>query len=138
MDTCLAISQKHVPERKAKHEKKSHIPPHRKRLMRNRARILRSIDTCTRPSQKRKMEQRLIEIEASLRISREQQSKSDEDKAVDSIRQNPKYFFSYANKHSKVIPIFRRACQDSAFRNGSFQVAITITITRTFVALITM
>ena len=102
MEACLTISQLHVPDRKTQQKKASHVPRHRARLMHNRARILKSINTCTKQSQKMKMQSRLTEIETALRSSREQQSSADEEKAVASIKKNPKFFFSYANKHSKV------------------------------------
>ena len=101
-ETCLIISERHVPRRSAK-KKDAAIPRHRLRLMRNRARILRTLaDRSTEQRARRRMEERLVEIEASLRVSRAEESALKESKAVDSIKSNPKFFFSYANKNSKV------------------------------------
>ena len=100
LDACLSICERHIPLRKPK-QADDPIPKHRQKLMRNRLRILKSISSA-RGSTKTKMKSRLIEIEASLRVSREQQCSADEAKAASSIKENPKYFFTYANKHSKV------------------------------------
>ena len=48
------------------------------------------------------MNARLVQIETSLRVSREAEEMNNEAKAVESIKTNPKFFFSYANKRSKV------------------------------------
>ena len=101
-ETCLDISERHVPRKRMPVSKIPNIPRHRVQLMRNATRIRKSLNSNTSTKKKEKMTQRLTEIEASLRVSRAEELSSNEIKAVDSIKSNPKYFFTYANKHSKV------------------------------------
>ena len=101
-EACLTISERHVPRKRKSSPRSNIIPRHRVQLMRNRVKILKCLKTTIKASKKRKMHTRLTEIEASLRVSRATEETHNEAKAVDSIRKNPKFFFSYANKHSKV------------------------------------
>ena len=100
-ETCLLISERHVPKKRSTGSTRNIVPQHRVRLMRNAKRIRNNLKHAT-PKRKAKMTQRLTDIEASLRVSRAEEQSSNEKKAVDSIKSNPKYFFTYANKHSKV------------------------------------
>ena len=101
-ETCLSISERHVPLKRKPGSQGTHIPAHRKRLMKKRARIIKCLLNTTTPRQKEKMNARLVQIETSLRVSREAEEMNNEAKAVESIKTNQKFFFSYANKRSKV------------------------------------
>ena len=48
------------------------------------------------------MMQNLATIEAELKESIQKHRKKQENDAVSKIKMNPKYFYSYANKHSKI------------------------------------
>ena len=50
----------------------------------------------------KKLEKYLLDIKIKLRESYKREEESNELKAVDAIKKNPKYFFSYSAKHSKV------------------------------------
>ena len=95
---CLAIAKAHVPLRRAQgsHQK---IPPHRRRLMRRRTKLRQKYDESAH--QRATAHKGLTGIERELRMSYAKQREFEENKAVGNIKTNPKFFFSYAKKHSK-------------------------------------
>lgn len=50
----------------------------------------------------KKIKKNLLDIEFKLNQSYKREEQLNEQKAVDAIKTNPKYFFSYTTKHSKV------------------------------------
>ena len=97
---CLQFAKAHVPQRKSSNQSKNHIPPARRRLMRSRTRIRRRKMSSDSAATKSSCEKQLANIERKLRTSYAQQRDFEEDKATSSIKTNPKFFFSYAKKHS--------------------------------------
>ena len=49
----------------------------------------------------KKLKNKLIDIEIKLKRSYQTEQQIEEQQAVDSIKNNPKFFFSYAKRHSK-------------------------------------
>ena len=95
---------KHVPL-KGSHKGRSHIPRDRRVLMRNRANINRNLRVANH-RRRNKLIKQLELIEFKLLDSHKNEAKSKENKAVDRIKDNPKYFFAYAKGKSQIrVPI---------------------------------
>ena len=104
-DKCASIAQGHAPKRRRK-KKGSFIPRHRRILMRKRTRIRKQFHAQSIPAKKEKLKAKLIGIERQLQDSYVSQEKYDEENAVNKIKTNSKYFFSYAKRKAKVhIPV---------------------------------
>ena len=96
------ISEKYVPKRKSyTNNSKPIIPRHRRKLMRRRTKLNRRLRATTSESCRKKIIAEGKDIEKSLMQSYHSQHLYEEDKAVNAIKCNPKYFYSYANKYSK-------------------------------------
>ena len=104
LEICEAIVAKYVPTR-AKNttsQRKSYIPRDRRNLMRKRRRINIQLRKTTTEAKRKKLKQEARQVEKELTKSYQQSQKDSENKAVDSIKRNSKYFFSYAKKFSSV------------------------------------
>ena len=100
---CAKESQNFIPERKTTEKRKtSRIPRVRRNLMRRRTKVNKKLSTPVTPSQKEKLTNELIDIERNLQNSYKAENSEMEQKAVEAIKKNSKYFFSYARKFSKV------------------------------------
>ena len=104
LDSCLEIVKRFVPLRRQSSKngsaRKSRIPRHRRTLMRNRRRIQKQITSCTSDTRRMHLNQRLIEIEKSLQSSHKAQREEEESIAVQRIKTNSKFFYSYAKRFS--------------------------------------
>ena len=69
--------------------------------MRRRNRINKQILRITSPKRKEKLKLELIDIESKLNKSRKKSKYLEEIKAIETIKKNPKYFYSYAKRFSK-------------------------------------
>ena len=87
-----------VPKRKTNRKNFYRIPRDRKILFRKRKNIMKKV--VNQPITK-KLKNKLIDIEIKLKRSYQSEQQIEEQQAVDSIRNNPKFFFSYAKRHSK-------------------------------------
>ena len=97
------ICSKFVPKRKGPANKaKSKAQRLRQNLTRRRRRVRKLIINCSSPSRKARLNAELIDIEKQLQKSFRQSTTFQEKKAVAAIKDNPKYFFSYVKKKSKV------------------------------------
>ena len=101
---CKAISSKYAPIRKKdiSAQRKSQIPRDRKNLMRKRRRINVQLRKATNEARQNKLKSEAREVEKKLIKSYQKTRKDRENKAVNSIQRNVKYFFSYAKKFSTV------------------------------------
>ena len=105
LSTCLNISKLHVP---LKHpndksrKKGSRIPRHRKILLRNRRNVQKQLLKAESLNRIKELNQKLIQIEKKLQSSHHSERSAEEKRAVEKIKLNPKYFYSYAQKFSKV------------------------------------
>ena len=101
--TCLKICEEHVPlKSKAECTKNSRIFRYRRSLTRKRRRINKRLSRITSPSQKCKLNNQLLQIEIELQKSYQNSATYSENKAVEAIKTNPKFFYTYAKKKSKV------------------------------------
>ena len=96
-----SLAAKYVPLRKKPSAKSDKIPRDRRILMLKRTRAKKQLKTAT-GARAEALNLRLISIELELQKSYRQQSNREETKAISNIKRNPKSFYSYANKFSKV------------------------------------
>ena len=100
LETCLKICVNYVPQRRNK--RKSLIPRDRKILMNKRSKLKRKL-LLENNIQKVNLIQNNIEaIEMTLQTSHENEKKLQENIAVAAIKSNPKYFYAYAKRTSKL------------------------------------
>ena len=100
---CLSITSKHVPpKKKTKASKYSKVHRYRRSLTNRRRRINQRLLKITSPATQRKLQKELLEIEKNLQRSHQGSATHIEEKAVEAIRSNSKFFFAYAKKKSKV------------------------------------
>ena len=102
VSTCGSLAQMHAPKKVRKKPKSSQIPRHRRILMRKRTRIRKQYHAQAVPTKKRKIQSKLANIERRLQESYRSQEKHDEEKAINKIKSNSKYFFSYARRKAKI------------------------------------
>ena len=69
--------------------------------MRRRRRIIQQRAVATGGARRDALNRSLTEIEKSLQQSHMQQADFEEDRAVENIKRNPKFFYAYARKFSK-------------------------------------
>ena len=99
------VCKDNAPEKPRYSGKKlSTIPRHRRVLMRRRTKLTRKYNSELNPLYKQKYSDELRDIELSLQESYNSQTAYDEEKAVNAIKKNSKYFFSYAQKRNKLRP----------------------------------
>ena len=97
------VCSAHIPERKSLDRSgKPKIPRDRRILMRKRKRANDKLKLSLSESRRKKFERQLVNIELLLQKSHNDSRSFREEKALDAIKKNPKYFFSYAKKFSKL------------------------------------
>ena len=101
-EICLSICRSCVPERTTINRKRSKIPRTRRILMRRRCKVNKQLSFVKSHTRRAKLEAEAREIEKKLQLSYKQEHSEMEGKAVNSIKTNPKYFFTYAKKFSTV------------------------------------
>ena len=100
---CADASKHFIPKRKATEKRKSsRIPRTRRNLMRRRTKVNKKLSAPVTPNQKQKLTDELIDIEKNLQKSYKAENTEMEHRAVAAIKNNSKYFYSYAKKFSKV------------------------------------
>ena len=98
---CLDISSKWIPTRLPKHSQQK-IPNQRRSLMRRRT-ILKRQYVSSRSEPKRvSILKQLTSIEKELQKSHSDRRLDEEAKAIERIKTNPKFFFTFAKRYSKV------------------------------------
>lgn len=102
LDIFLKASIKTVPLRKIKKVKTSIIPKDRKILMRKRSKLRKKLNNTTRKDRISQLTQQISGIDAALVDSTSRELAHNEEIAVKSIKENPKYFYTYASKKSKI------------------------------------
>ena len=88
----------YVPQRKSSIKKK--VPRDRKILMRKRAKILKKIETRQSSAVRERLRSGAAQVEEDLINSHRRETQREEEKAVQAIKSNHKYFFSYARSKS--------------------------------------
>ena len=100
---CYNACKEVIPIKKNSTSKKHpRIVRHRRTLIKRRRKLTKRLSKCTSPIRKSKITQELLEIEKKLQKSFRESQSHMEGKAVEAIKTNSKYFFSYAKKKSKV------------------------------------
>ena len=92
-----------VPRKRSSKPMKSRVPHKRKVLMRKRCKTKRKLKATTSLPARKKLEKKLQEIEQNLKSSHINERRMSEKKAIENIKVNSKFFFSYAKKYSKTI-----------------------------------
>ena len=115
---CEKTTEKFVPIRKpySSKTKNKRIPRDRRILMRRRSKLEKKYILEKNSSQMEKIKSQLISIEKQLQISYKKSASAAEKKACEAIKMNPKYFYSYAKRHSKtktrIGPLFDKTKND--------------------------
>lgn len=103
INECAHLAKDNAPLKPKQNDgKTTHIPRHRKILMRKRTKIENKYSREQNATRRKKHNLELIAIEKALQKSYRSQNAYDENKAVDAISNNSKYFFAYAKKHNKL------------------------------------
>ncbi|KAK3871221.1 hypothetical protein Pcinc_001260 [Petrolisthes cinctipes] len=98
---CLVICTHHSPKRRL-NKKKNDIPKDRRIIMRKRAAVRKKFKDTKSEHNKRLIEARLERMDQELRESVRRQQQLTEKNAVEAIKTNPKYFYTYAKNNSKL------------------------------------
>ena len=104
IQTCETIASAHVPKKKTTSSKKSKIPRDRRILMRRRGKVTRKLSQSKSHSKINKLNQELVDIESKLQDSFNKSTTYQEQKAIQAIKKNAKYLFTYVKKFNKVKP----------------------------------
>ena len=97
------IVPNYVPKRYNYDNKKiRRIPRERRILMRKRSKLKAQYLKATLPTKSLRIREKLLNIEKQLQRSYRNLAESDEFKAIQAIKTNSKYFYSYAKKKSKI------------------------------------
>ena len=105
ISVCLDIAQKWVPSNKRSSKNRSkaqRIPRYRRSLMRKRTRLNKKYVSARNEARRNALLTQLIDTEKQLSKSHEEQRDFEEKKAVENIKKNPKFFFTFGRKFSKV------------------------------------
>ena len=102
LSICLSVETEYVPQRRRPRKSGCRIPRHRRVLMRTRRRINRQLTRTQSGPRRQALIKKLVKIENDLKESHRNQQEVQEQKAVNNIKKNSKYFFSYAKSLSKV------------------------------------
>ena len=133
LDRLLAIlidiSYKYVPVRNSARKRTTHIPRHRRILMRKRRKLTIQMENTLSLTQKSKIREKLVTIELLLQKSHLDARNRREQLAVKAIRTNSKFFFSYAKQYStvrsKIGPLLTRT---NEYTNSSFEMGNILSI----------
>ena len=98
----LGAVENNVPLRSLRRPKKSRTKREKYNLTRRRRRINKQLQRVTSPSRKNSLHKELIQIEVKLYKLQESSSAFKEKKAIEAIKNNVKYFYSYAKKKRKI------------------------------------
>ena len=107
LSVCLDIVKKWVPPRKHNHasqtkHRRSKIPKQRRSLMRRRTALKKRYVAARSDASRMSLMQKLVFIEKELQKSYCEQRNLVESRAIGKIKNNPKFFFTFAKKLSKV------------------------------------
>ena len=105
LNKFIEICEKAVTEccpKKPKKKRRNPIPRQRRVLMRKRTKLRKSLLSEQDLARKIGIKTRLTSIEKDLQTSYKTQNEMEERKAVDAIKDNPKFFYSYAKDKHKL------------------------------------
>ena len=96
------ISQAHVPQRKKPLSKRNRVTRLKNNFKRRKQRINSQLRNHPSLARRNNLQNELIQVEVKLQKLYKESNLYHENKAVDAIKDNVKYFYSYAKKRSKV------------------------------------
>jgi len=96
------ISQAHVPQRKKPLSKRNRVTRLKNNFKRRKKRINSQLRNHPSLARRNNLQNELIQVEVKLQKLYKESYLYHENKAVDAIKDNVKYFYSYARKRSKV------------------------------------
>ena len=99
-ELCSEVAIRNAPKRRRKG--KPRVPRERRILMRKRTKLRKRLHPSMNQDRRSSVERQLIEIERKLQDSYKLQDVQEEARAVETIKSNPKYFYSFATRHNKV------------------------------------
>ena len=100
---CFGICSDHVPSKLDSNKKiKNKFFYQKRNLTRRRRRIHELLTRIKSPNRKEKLYKELHLLEKKLQKLYKDSRSNMEHKAINSIKENPKYFYSYAKKFSKI------------------------------------
>ena len=99
IDVLNQTCNRYVPKKKSK--RKEVIPKDRRLLMRKRRLRSKRLMKAFCPRLKKKLMKEIVNIDEKLKESIKRELENEERKAVSVIKENPKYFYSYARSKSK-------------------------------------
>ena len=99
IEVCTMIAEKYVPLKRRAQKVRNIIPRDRQNLMRRRNRIAKQLKNKITVSRKNKLKKEVMNIERKLKESYDNDRQTNERKAVLAIKNNNKYFYSYAKVH---------------------------------------
>ncbi|XP_076057215.1 uncharacterized protein LOC143034751 [Oratosquilla oratoria] len=97
----LEVCTAYVPQKKKKKVHKHSIPRDRKILMRKRVTLNKQLSKSSNETQKLSILSKVEDIEQKSKHSHEEQRRMEENQALENIKHNPKFFYSYCKKFLK-------------------------------------
>ena len=98
----IKISKETIPLRKGGAKRNRVIPRDRRLLMKKRTKVTKQLSRATARATKDRLGRRLTELEQGLAASHREECQRNEERAIATIKLNPKYFYSYARNRAKI------------------------------------
>ena len=108
----IKACQEHIPTKRKPISKKNIIPRHRRVLMRKRSRAVKKIGTARTDSVRERLKRKVVDIETKLASSHREQRNREEERAINVIKTNPKYFYTYARSKAEIKAVIGPFTQD--------------------------
>lgn len=103
VERCRSIASLHAPKRTAHSNTNKIVPRDRRILMRKRIKLRKRLKHSVVPNTRKLIENQLTDIEMKLQESYTQEKNFRENRAVEAISSNSKYFYTYAKKNSATV-----------------------------------
>ena len=126
INTVEEVCDKFIPLKSTNDgNKRNKIPRNRRVLMRRRRKLNVKLQKLNQSSEtKEKLTKALVDVQKMIIESQECSRRYQENKAIDAIKKNSKYFFSYVNKLSKVKTKVGPLCtKDGLYTSDSKEMA---------------
>ena len=121
----VSLKKAEVPEKKL--PPKNKIPRDRRRLFSCRSKLLRQLKKTTSEFKAEKIRLSVDRVNQRLKCSLDKQRLDEEEKALTLIKENPKHFFTFAKRRSKIRPkIGPLERSDGTMTNTDSEVANTL------------
>ena len=101
-ELIVSLKKAEVPEKKP--PPKNKIPRDRRRLFNCRSKLLKQLKKTTSELKAEKINGSIDRVNQQLKRSLDQERLDEEEKALSLIKENPKHFFNFTNRKSKIKP----------------------------------